>query len=149
MTTTSKHIPDNLSFKQKQAMAYTFLKAFYTSKDLGYNVDRYKHTDVTQEIIDVVNEMGHKIVTTNRIVQFANLFKTIAEGLTSTPEFIASLIIIVSSGDLNASIQSILLSVDKLVEERETIRRNVLAYNLTKQILNREKGYIELKFNGF
>lgn len=93
--------------------------------------------------------MGKQIVTTNRIVQVANLFKTIAEGLTSRPDFIASLVIVIFNGDLKATIESLKITEDNLIREWETIRNNVLAYNFMKQILNREKGNIELAFNGF
>lgn len=140
---------ENLTFKEKQAVAYAFLKAFYTRDELGYDVDRYTYQDVTQEIIDIVERMGKKIVRTNRIVQFANLFKTIAEGLGSKAEFIASLFAIAYNGDLEATINSIFIDENNLVKERETIRKNVLAYNFMKQILNREKGNIELAFMGF
>ncbi|WP_089187789.1 hypothetical protein [Campylobacter sputorum] len=130
-------------------MAYTFLKAFYTREELGYDVSRYTYQDVTQEIIDIVENMGNEIIKTNRIVQFANLFKTIAEGLISKYDFISSLIIVIFNGDLKATLESILISEKNLIDERETIRKNVLAYNFMKQILNREKGNIKLAFNGF
>lgn len=54
-------IPQELSFEEKQAVAFGFLKAFYTSDYVGYNVDRYEYSDVTPYIIDAVNRMGYQL----------------------------------------------------------------------------------------
>lgn len=55
----------SLSFSEKQAVAYAFLKAFYTREELGYSVDEAK--DVTPKIIEIVNQMGKDIIRTNKI----------------------------------------------------------------------------------
>lgn len=57
----------SLSFSEKQAVAYAFLKAFYTREELGYSVDDYKPKDVTPKIIEIVNQMGKDIIRTNKI----------------------------------------------------------------------------------
>lgn len=143
------YIPDGLSFEQKQMMAYTFLSAFYTREELGYSVDRYSYTDVTQEIIDIVNTIGKDFITSNRIIQVANLLKTLVEPA-SKVEFLIALFGAIVSKDVQATFESIFaIGMNKLIAERDTIKKNFWAYNLMKQILNREKGNIELKFNGF
>lgn len=42
-----------------------------------------------------------------------------------------------------------IITKNKLVEEKKLIKRNSLAYAVLIQILNREKGNIELKFMRF
>ncbi|WP_267523452.1 hypothetical protein [Campylobacter sp. MG1] len=138
----------SLSFSEKQAVAYAFLKAFYTREELGYSVDDYEAKDVTPKIIEIVNQMGKDIIRTNRIIQSANVFKTLAEGLGSKVEFIAALVDLIASGSGSSLLDAVNVSEDTLIKERKLIRRNVLAYNMMKVILAREKTNIELSFQG-
>lgn len=141
--------PKELSFEQKQAVTFGFLKAFYTSDYVGYNVDRYSYSDVTQDIIDIVNTMGREIVTNVRIVQVANIFKTLAEGVGSLWEFAGALAQIVFSGDLYNFANLVQITKSQLIVEKNRIKANALANSVMLQILNREKTNIELKFMGF
>lgn len=93
--------------------------------------------------------MGRDIIRTNRIIQSANLFKTIAEGLGSKVEFVIAIVDTIASGSAVGLIDAVRVTEKTLIEERELIRRNVLAYNALKLILNREKTNIELSFQGF
>lgn len=138
----------SLSFSEKQAVAYAFLKAFYTREELGYSVDDYEAKDVTPKIIEIVNQMGKDIIRTNRIIQSANVFKTLAEGLGSKVEFIVALVDLVASGSAEGLVGAIRITEKTLIDERNLIRRNVLAYNTMKIILAREKTNIELSFQG-
>lgn len=142
-------IDTSLSFSQKQEVAYKFLSVFYTREELGYSVDSYKPEQVTQQIIDIVNQMGRDIIRTNRIIQSANLFKTIAEGLGSQVEFVIAIVDTIASGSAMGLIDAIQITERTLIDEKDLIRRNVLAYNALKLILNREKTNIELSFQGF
>lgn len=81
-------------------------------------------------------------------MQSANVFKTLAEGLGSKVEFIVALVDLVASGSAEGLVDAIALTEEKLIDERNLIRRNVLAYNTMKIILAREKTNIELSFQG-
>ena len=61
-----------MTFEQKQAEAYAFLDAFYTRADLGYDVKHWRYEDVTQTIIDIVEQMGNDIYTNTRVVTIAS-----------------------------------------------------------------------------
>ena len=142
-------VSNNLSFEQRQAAAFAFLKAFYTREELGYSVDRYSYTDVTEDIIDIVNHMGKEILSNARILVAASIFKTIAEGAGNIFEFISALIQLLYAKDIPTIAKLLILTQEKLAKEKETIKSNRLAYTALILILNREKGNIELKFNGF
>ncbi|MSN96435.1 hypothetical protein F1B92_04470 [Campylobacter sp. FMV-PI01] len=140
---------ENLTFEQKQKVAYGFLSAFYTREELGYSVNNHEWSDVTQDIIDIVNQIGEEIVRNARIVQFANLFNTILGNMGSSIEFIVAMVGAIFDGTILGAIDVTIITKNKLVEEKKLIKRNSLAYAVLIQILNREKGNIELKFMGF
>lgn len=139
----------NYSFEEKQKAAYGFLSAFYTREELGYSVDNHKAEDVTQDIIDIVNKMGEEIVTNARIMQFANLFNAIFGNMGSGLEFVAAIIASIFDGTITGVVDVMQVTKENLVDEKNKIKRNNLAYAAMIQILNREKGNIELKFMGF
>lgn len=153
------YIPNKYNFEQQQAMAFAFLKAFYNSRELGYNVDRYKYTDVTQEIIDVVNQMAYQIITTARITSVTMIIQELAKavldsisinGKFSPSDCIAAFIdFILFNQNVKDAGKILTQASDTLLRERAMIRKSFLGNAVLIQILNREKGYIELKFNGF
>lgn len=143
------NITENLSFEQQQAVAYAFLSVFYTREELGYSVDHHEYTDVTQDIIDIVNRMGKEITTNTKILVVADIFKTIAEGTGNVVDFINALVQVLYSGNIPVLYDLINMTEKDLINEKNKISQNRLAYVALIQILNREKGNIELKFMGF
>lgn len=137
------------TFQEKQIATYAFFKAFYNREELGYSVEHHDVDDITQDIIDIVDNMGKEMIRNARILAIADVFKTILEGSGNVINFIGSLIQIIYSGSGLVAINLLETTTDKLIKEKDKIKKNRLAYSAFIQILNREKGKIELKFMGF
>lgn len=137
------------TFEEKQIATYAFLKAFYNRAELGYSVDNYTEEDVTQEIIDIVNQMGKDMIRNARILAVADVFKLIASGTSNIFDFVSALIQIIYTGSGATAITLLQTTEQTLLAEKDKIKKNRLAYSAFIQILNREKGNIELKFMGF
>lgn len=83
-----------VTFEQKQAEAYAFLDAYYTRADFGYDVKRWRPEDVTQTIIDIVEQMGNDIYTNTKVLAVASeIFKKLASFMTNGTGFLISLYI--------------------------------------------------------
>lgn len=97
-----------LTFEQKQMEAYAFLDAFYNRSDFGYDVKRWKYTDINQTIIDIVEQMGNDISLNTKVLQVANILKTVAEGLIGgVPTFIVALFKATIDGSITDAIDII------------------------------------------
>lgn len=139
---------NEITFEDKQQVAYGFLKAFYTSDYVGYNVDRYSADNVTQEIIDIVNKMGKEIVANVRILQVTVFLNAISQA-GSLAEFIGSVAYYILSGDAYSGLQLVQVTEDELIKDKNKIKQNALANTALLTILRREINNIELAFNGF
>lgn len=140
------------SFKKQQAQAYAFLDAFYNRTDFGYDVKRWRPSDVNQTIIDIVNQMGDDIYTNTRVmavatVLFANLIQTLAGGVARN--FLEAMILNKISPDTTSETEIMQVTRDNLAQEKEVYRKHSLAWAVVTQVMAREKGNIELAFLGF
>lgn len=127
-----------------------FLDAFYNRSDFGYDVKRWKYTDINQTIIDIVEQMGNDISLNTKVLQVANILKTVAEGLIGgVPTFIVALFKATIDGSITDAIDIISTTKDELVKEKAKLRANGLAWAVVTQVMAREKGNIELAFLGF
>lgn len=137
------------TFEEKQIATYAFLKAFYNRAELGYSVDNHTEEDITQEIIDIVDQMGKDMIKNARILALADVFKLIASGSGNIYDFVSSLIQIIYTGSGATAVTLLQTTEQTLLAQKNKIKKNRLAYSAFIQILNREKGNIELKFMGF
>ena len=140
-----------LTFEEQQEFAYAFLDAFYNRADFGYDVKYWTPSDVTQEIIDIVNQMGREIVTNTRVASVAEIFFEISKSLAQYPNFIAALIDFVLNGGIGtiASNSEVLSATyQQLTDARSKLRKNRLAWAVVTQIMAREKQNIEMYFSG-
>ncbi len=143
-------VNSELSFKEQQALSYAFLDAFYDRQTLGYDVKDYTPDDVTQDIIDIVNEMGRQIVTNTRIVAIAEVFYNIGTAVGLGQTFLRALKNQFEDIDNVLEIISLIsVSKDKLIQQKNIIMSNFFARAVLIQILNTRKQEIELKFLGF
>ncbi|OCR99555.1 hypothetical protein A9K75_06705 [Campylobacter fetus subsp. testudinum] len=142
-------VNSELSFQEQQAMAYGFLAAFYDRQNLGYSVEDYSYTDVTPEIIDIVNEMGEQIVTNTRIVTIAEVLYNIGVRVGLGATFVSASRDELSIDTIIDIISMVSISKDKLIEQKNIIMSNFFAKAVLIQILNARKQEIELRFLGF
>lgn len=140
-----------LTFEEQQLVAYTFLDAFYNRADFGYDVKRWEPSDVTQEIIDIVNQMGQEMVTNSRVVSVAEMFFAISKSLAQCRNFIAALIDFVLNGGIGTIVnnsEALEATYQNLIEARLKLRKNRFAWAVVTQIMAREKQNIEMYFSG-
>ncbi|CUU88212.1 Uncharacterised protein [Campylobacter hyointestinalis] len=117
---------------------------------MGYDVKDYTPDDVTQDIIDIVNEMGRQIVTNTRIVAIAEVFYNIGTAVELGQTFLRALKNQFEDIDNVLEIISLIsVSKDKLIQQKNIIMSNFFARAVLIQILNARKQEIELKFLGF
>lgn len=138
-----------LTFEQQQASAYAFLDAFYNRADFGYDVRHWEPDDVNQKIIDIVNDMGNRISLNSKVTAISSLLLTIGQSLATFPSFVTALCIAVGKGEVQDVIGIVSVTKNNLVEERDKLRRNRLAWAVVTQVMASEKGNIELAFAGF
>ena len=67
-----------MTFEEQQKSAFGFLQAFYNRADFGYDVNRWRWSDVNQTIIDIVNQMGNDIATNSKVAAISGFFATLA-----------------------------------------------------------------------
>lgn len=174
------------TFKENQIIAYHFLLAFYNRKDLGYSVDNHASTEVTQYIIDTVDDIGITILSESRILDVCNFFLSVKGAIDSALDIADELkkplpsrarnkgLFILSFANavkekydnikdsVNEGADNIVdaamawenifnnkITEDLFHDEYKLIRNNRLAWTYFRQILNKEKGNIELSFQGF
>lgn len=140
-----------LTFEEQQEVAYAFLSVFYNRADFGYDVRHWTPSDVTQEIIDIVNQMGREIVTNTRVASVAEIFFEISKSLGQYRNFIAALIDFVLNGGIGTIVsnsRALKATYDKLIDARSKLRKNRLAWAVVTQIMAREKQNIEMSFMG-
>lgn len=146
----TKKINKELSFEQQQAGAYAFLDAFYNRADFGYDVRHWQPDDVNQTIIDIVNQMGMDIVTNTRVTSISEVLFTICNSLTSYPNFVVALIAIAMESETMLDAYNVFaITQERLIQEKAKLRKNRLAWAIVTRVMAREKGNIELAFNGF
>lgn len=139
-----------VTFEQKQAEAYAFLDAYYTRADFGYDVKRWRPEDVTQTIIDIVEQMGNDIYTNTKVLAVASeIFKKLASFMTNGTGFLISLYITGIAGS-SKDIKKIMETTrDNITKDIAIYKKNKLAWAVVTQVMAREKGNIELAFLGF
>lgn len=139
-----------VTFEQKQAEAYAFLDAYYTRADFGYDVKRWKPEDVTQMIIDIVEQMGNDIYTNTKVLAVASeIFKKLASFMSNGTGFLLSLYITGIAGS-SKDIKKIMETTrDNITKDIAIYKKNKLAWAVVTQVMAREKGNIELAFLGF
>lgn len=140
-----------LTFEEQQLVAYTFLDAFYSRADFGYDVKRWEASDVTQNIIDIVNQMGQEMVTNSRVASVAEMFFAISKSLAQYPRFISALIDFVLNGGVGTIVSDskvLLATYDDLIKAKSKLRQNRFAWAVVTQIMAREKQNIEMSFMG-
>lgn len=142
----------DLTFQQQQAEAYAFLDAFYNRSDFGYDVTRWKYSDVTQTIIDIVNQMCDDIFLNSKVLAMASvLFKEAVKNVVSgfARNFLEAMAISKiadTSTDMDIVVKT---TRENIAKERDIYRSNALAWAVVTQVMAREKGNIELAFLGF
>lgn len=139
-----------VTFEQKQAEAYAFLDAYYTRADFGYDVKRWRPEDVTQTIIDIVEQRGNDIYTNTKVLAVASeIFKKLASFMTNGTGFLISLYITGIAGS-SKDIKKIMETTrDNITKDIAIYKKNKLAWAVVTQVMAREKGNIELAFLGF
>lgn len=139
-----------VTFEQKQAEAYAFLDAYYTRADFGYDVKRWRPEDVTQTIIDIVDQMGNDIYTNTKVLAVASeIFKKLASFMTNGTGFLISLYITGIAGS-SKDIKKIMETTrDNITKDIAIYKKNKLAWAVVTQVMAREKGNTELAFLGF
>ncbi len=139
-----------LTFEQKQAEAYAFLDAYYTRADFGYDVKRWKPEDVTQTIIDIVEQMGNDIYTNTKVLAVASeIFKKLASFMSNGTGFLLSLYITGIAGSSKNNKEIMETTRDNITKDIAIYKNNKLAWAVVTQVMAREKGNIELAFLGF
>lgn len=139
-----------LTFEQKQAEAYAFLDAYYTRADFGYDVKRWKPEDVTQMIIDIVEQMGNDIYTNTKVLAVASeIFKKLASFMSNGTGFLLSLYITGIAGSSKNNKEIMETTRDNITKDIAIYKNNKLAWAVVTQVMAREKGNIELAFLGF
>lgn len=139
-----------VTFEDKQKAAYAFLDAYYTRADFGYDVKRWRPEDVTQTIIDIVEQMGNDIYTNTKVLAVASeIFKKLASFMTNGTGFLISLYITGIAGS-SKDIKKIMETTrDNITKDIAIYKKNKLAWAVVTQVMAREKGNIELAFLGF
>lgn len=140
-----------LTFEEQQLVAYTFLDVFYNGADFGYDVKRWEASDVTQDIIDIVNQMGQEMVTNSRVASVAEMFFAISKSLAQYPRFISALIDFVLNGGVGTitnNSEALAATYQNLIDARSKLRKNRFAWAVVTQIMAREKQNIEMYFSG-
>ena len=139
-----------VTFEQKQAEAYAFLDAYYTRADFGYDVKRWRPEDVTQTIIDIVDQMGNDIYTNTKVLAVASeIFKKLASFMTNGTGFLISLYITGIAGSTKDIKKIMETTRDSITKDIAIYKKNKLAWAVVTQVMAREKGNIELAFLGF
>lgn len=140
-----------IDFRTIAKNGVAFLDAFYNRADFGYDVKRWRYTDVNQTIIDIVNQMGNDMIKNARIVQAASAIKSIAElalgvGL---PSFIVGVVQALLDGTVKDTVAIATVARDRLIEDRKKLRSNPLAWSVVVSIMASRKQEIEMHFQGF
>ena len=123
------------------------MDAFYNRADFGYDVRHWQPEDVNQTIIDIVNQMGNDIVTNTRVTSISELLSAIGGSLSRYPNFIAATLFAIKKA--NDAIDIVSITTQKLVEERDKLKRNRLAWSVVTQVMAREKQNIEIAFGDY
>lgn len=139
----------DLNFEQQQAVAYAFLDAFYNRANFGYDVRHWQPEDVNQTIIDIVNQMGNDIVTNTRVTAVSDILFRICNSLAKRPNFVTAFFFTLLKDDTRDYYKIITIAKENLILEKPKLRKNRLAWAVITQVMAREKGNIELAFNGF
>lgn len=135
-----------LSFEEQQLVAYAFLDAFYNRADFGYDVKRWEPSDVNQKVIDIVNDMGNRIVSNSRVTTISPLLATIGETMAIFPSFGAALFAAAVKDEIIDAAHIASVTKQNLVKEYDRLRKNRLAWAVITQVMASEKQNIEMAF---
>lgn len=91
--------------------------------------------------------MGSDIVTNTRITSISELLSAIGGSLSRYPNFIAATLFAIKKA--NDAIDIVSITTQKLVEERDKLKRNRLAWSVVTQVMAREKQNIEMAFGDY
>lgn len=135
-----------LTFEEQQAIAYAFLDAFYNRADFGYDVKRWTPDDVNQKVMDIVNDMGNRIVLNSRVTTISPLLATIGETMAIFPSFWAALFVAIVKDEIRDVAHITSVTKQSLIKEYDRLRKNRLAWAVITQIMASEKQNIEMAF---